>query len=162
MGMRTDQQFTQLYREQLPLITRYLLRRTETSAVEDLCSEVFEIAWAKRQSAPEGFELAWLYRISGHVVSNHRRKIARENAFIASLKEPNSAPSAEALAIADLTLSEAWKQLSSAEQSVLAITAFEGLGTVEAALALGISANAVSVRLHRARAHLSELLEFEE
>jgi RNA polymerase sigma-70 factor (ECF subfamily) len=160
--MRTDEQFTQFYREQLPLITRYLMRRSEPAAVEDLCSEVFEIAWNRRGNAPEGFELPWLYRIAGHVVSNHRRKIARENSFLAALKEPNSAPSAESLAVADLALSEAWKQLSSSDRSVLALIAFEGLGIAEAALALGISNNTASVRLHRARAHLSELLEFEE
>ena len=161
-GMRTDEQFTAFYREQLPLVTRYLMRRSEPAAVEDLCSQVFEVAWNRRENAPAGFELPWLYRIAGHVISNPRRKIARESSLLAALREASTAPSAESLAIADIALAEAWKQLSRSDRAVLALTAFEGLGIAEAALALGISTHAATVRLHRARAHLSELLEFEE
>ncbi len=160
--MRTEQQFTTLYRESLPLISKYLFRRVEANQVEELCSQVFEIAWQKRTAAPAGFELPWLYRIAANVISNHRRSLARETSLIASLREPNSAPSAESIALADIELAEAWAKLKPAEQNVLALAAFEGLGVHEISLALGISGNAAAVRLHRARANLALLLEYQE
>ncbi len=160
--MRTEQQFTSLYRESLPLISRYLFRRVTPDQVEELCSQVFEIAWQKRNAAPAGFEVPWLYRIAANVVSNHRRRAIRETKLIANLREPNSAPSAESIALADIELSEAWAKLKPSEQNVLALAAFEGLGVHEISLALGISGNAAAVRLHRARANLASLLEYQE
>jgi RNA polymerase sigma-70 factor (ECF subfamily) len=124
-----------------------------------VCSDIFLVAWTKRDSAPEGFELAWLYAIGGHVINNLRRKSQTGIKLISALSVPNFAPSAESLALADVALAEAWKQLKAGEQQVLALTALDALSVTEAAHTLGLSANAMSVRLNRARKHLATLLE---
>jgi len=117
------------------------------------------VAWNKKDSAPQGYELAWLYSIGGHIINNLRRKNQTGGKLIAALSVPNFAPSAESLALADVALADAWKQLKPVEQQVLSLTALDGLSVTEAAHALGISSNALSVRLNRARTHLAKLLE---
>ncbi len=155
----TPDEFSAIYREHQTPIAKFLARRVDFAEVEDLCSEVFEIAWARREQAALGFELPWLYRIAGFVVSNARRRTMSRNRFIASLSPADNAPSAESIAIADISLAQAWGKLAAGERAALALVAFEGLKVDEAATALGISANAASIRIHRARTKLAELLK---
>ena len=147
----TPQEFTNLYRGFLPQISSYLVRRCDHSDVEELASRVFEIAWRKRTSAPEGFELAWLYRIAGFVVANHRRAILSEKNFLMRFRPSDYAPSAEDIALSDIELSKAWKKLSNFEREAISLTAFEGLSQQEAAKVLEISPNAFTQRLAKAR-----------
>lgn len=150
----TPEKFTSLYREFLPQISKYLVRRCERSDVSELASRVFEIAWHKKGQAPQGYELAWLYRIAGFVVANHRRALKAEQNFLARFQPSDYAPSPEDIALADKNLASAWKKLSSFEREAISLTAFEGLSNIEAAVALEISPNAYSQRLSKARAKL--------
>ena len=150
--------FAAVYTEHLPAISRYLARRVERDAVEDLAADVFALAWRKRESVTRGEELPWLYRIAANLVANHRRKLAASTSFIASLRPADSAPAADDIVIADQQLANAWKQLQPADREVIALATFEELSIGEIASALGISANAVSIRLHRARKRLASLL----
>jgi len=155
----TPAEFSAIYREHQTPIAKYLARRVEFGQVEDLCSEVFEIAWQKREQAAEGYELPWLYRIAGFVIANSRRKTAGRSRLFSALSVTDHAPSAESIAIADIALADAWRKLSAAERGILALVAFEGLRVDQVATAMGLSANAVSIRVHRARAKLAELLK---
>jgi RNA polymerase sigma factor (sigma-70 family) len=148
------EEFTALYRGFLPQISSYLVRRCDRSDVEELASRVFEIAWRKRSQAPKDYELAWLYRIAGFVVANHRRAIKSEQNFIARFKSVDFAPSPEDIAIADLSLAKAWGKLSPFEREAISLTAFEGLSNQDAAQVLEISPNAFTQRLAKARAKL--------
>ena len=158
LSVMTPEQFVSNYREYLPLISKYLLRRVDRSEVEDLASKVFEIAWNKQDQALEGYVLQWLYRIAGFVVANHRRQLKNRTSVLALIQSDSSAPSAEEIAISDLALGEAWRKLSEPEKQVLALTSFEGLTTSEAAVVLEITNNALSIRLSRARTKLAKLL----
>lgn len=153
-----QKQFTNLYREFLPQVSKYLVRRVDKSDVEELASRIFEIAWLKRAQAPEGFELPWVYRIAGHVVANHRRAKLAESNFMLRLMPADFSPSAEDLAVFDLELSKAWRKLSAFEREIIALSAFEGLSNLEIAKVLEITANAASQRLTKARAKLRENL----
>jgi len=155
----TPDEFSAIYREHQTPIAKFLARRVDFVEVEDLCSEVFEIAWTKRADAVQGYELPWLYRIAGFAVANARRRANTRNRFIASLSPADHAPSAESIAVADIALAQAWAKLAAGERAMLALVAFEGLRVDEAAATLGITANAASIRLHRARAKLAELLK---
>jgi RNA polymerase sigma-70 factor (ECF subfamily) len=92
-------------------------------------------------------------------VANARRRANTRNRIIASLSPADHAPSAESIAVADIALAQAWAKLAAGERAMLALVAFEGLHVDEAAAALGITANAASIRLHRGRAKLAELLK---
>ena len=156
-----SQQFTETFRQFLPKVSQYLAYRVHANDIDDLASRIFEIAWQKRKSCPDGKELPWLYKISGFVVSNHRRKVTAIS--LALFDTDATAPSAEDLVIADLSIKQAWGKLEAKDRTVLALAAYEQLGAAEIALALGISNNAASIRLHRARKNFDSLLkEIEE
>ena len=157
-GVMDKVDFVRIYRELLPKIGQYLSRRVPLEEVEDIASLVFEVAWQKRSQVAPGEELPWLYKIAGFQVANFRRRQATFTNFIATSLKTTSAPAAEELATFDIDLAAAWKTLSSSEQALLALVAFEGFSVQDAAVATGITANTASTRLHRARKKLAAKL----
>jgi len=153
-----DAAFAAAYTQYLPAVSAYLSRRVERSAVEDLAADVFAVAWRKRASVPTGFELPWLYRTASYLVANHRRRAATSSALVALLRTADSAPSAEDIVVGDLNLAEAWRELRAKDREVLALSVFEDLPISSIAIALEISTNAASIRLHRAKKSLAALL----
>lgn len=140
-------------------IAKFLYRRVDANDVDDLVSEVFGVAWRKGSTVTVGEELPWLYRVATNLVANHRRKNARATRLLASLFAPDTSPSAESLAVADMSLAAAWGQLPPKSREVLALTAIDGLSVTDVAASLGITPNAVSVRLARARTHMRDALD---
>lgn len=155
----TPDQFNDLFRQNLQEITRFIARRVSEADVEDIAGDLFEIAWAKKNSIPEGLELAWLYKSARYLIANHRRKGENRSRITNLLSEPTSAPSAESIALADLELAEAWRQLSANEREVLALWAFDGLSGAALATALEVSVNNANVRLSRSKKRLAEILQ---
>ena len=152
-------QFVATFRSHLQDISKYLTRRVEVSQVEDLASEIFEIAWRKRDSCPEGFELAWLYKIAGFVVSNHRKKLSRRAITVPLLDHDRSAPSAEDVALDGSSVAQAFDELSAKDRQVLSLLVFEQLSIKEIAVVLGTTENNTSQRLKRARERLANNLK---
>jgi len=153
-----EETFAAVYTHYLPAVSSYLSRRVERAAVEDLAADVFAVAWRKRASVPAGFELPWLYRTASYLVANHRRRAATGSALVALLRNTDSAPSAEDIVIGDMSLAAAWRELRAKDREVLALAVFEDLPIASIAIALEISANAASIRLHRAKKSLAALL----
>jgi RNA polymerase sigma-70 factor (ECF subfamily) len=158
----TDETFERAYAQHLGAVSGYLYRRVETRFVEDLAADVFSIAWRRRATVAAGEELPWLYRISANVVANHRRRQATGVALFAALRPADSAPSAEDIVVADASLADAWRRLRPQERELLALALVEDLPVGDIAIALGISANATSIRLLRAKKRLAELLGADE
>ena len=151
-------EFEAVYRRHLPAVGAYLGRRVARDDVEDLAADVFAIAWRKRASVTAGEELPWLYRIASYQVANHRRRLAMRTRVLAALSVPDSAPAADALLGADPEPAAAWRTLSARHREVLALVVLEDIPVAEAAIALEVSANAVSIRLHRAKKALADAL----
>ncbi len=143
--------FTQRFADMRVPIAKFLYRRVEATEVDDLSAQVFEIAWRRGGAVTVGEELPWLYRVATNLVANHRRKNARAQHLLAAIVAPDTSPSAESIAIADIALANAWGQLPATSRQILALTALDGLSISETAVALDLTANAVSVRLNRAR-----------
>ena len=154
----TPEQFTEVFREHLPAISRYLSRRVAVDDVEDIAANVFEIAWIKRSQVVLGEELPWLYRIAAFQVANHRRRQSTVINFFMAQRTEQSSPSPEALAILDVDLAKAWKTLTPAESEILALVAFEDLSISDAAKVAAITANAASLRLFKARKKIESAL----
>ena len=155
----TAEEFGALFRAHITEISRFLARRLPADQVDDIASDLFEIAWNKRSKIPQGLELPWLYKTARYLIANHRRKEAGRQTILASLAEPVAAPSAEAIALADIELAQAWGKLNEKEREALALWALDGLEPKEVAIALGISENAANVRLSRAKKNLLSELE---
>lgn len=158
----TEQEFNDIFRAHLAETSRFIARRTKAEDVEDLAADLFALAWQKRASIPKGLELPWLYKSARYLISNHNRKQQGRASILAALKEPETAPSAESIALADIELAAAWKALNAKEQEILALWAFEGLEPKQLAIALEKSENACAIALSRAKARLTLLLDSEK
>ena len=154
----TPEHFSEVFREHLPALSRFLSRRVPLEEVDDIASQTFEVAWLKRDQVTEGEELPWLYRIATFQIANYRRKAETATNFLRTSLKPDAAPSPEAIAVLDVDLAVAWRSLSPTERTLLSLTAFEGLAVKDAASVLGIKPNAASLKLLRARKKLQELL----
>lgn len=157
----TEQEFNDLFRSYLSETSRFIARRTKAEDVEDLAADLFALAWQKRDSIPKGLELPWLYKSARYLISNHNRKQQGRTSILSTLQEPQSAPSAESIALADLELAEAWKGLSTKDKEILSLWAFEGLEPKQLAVALEKSENACAISLSRAKSKLTQLLNSE-
>ncbi len=151
-------EFADVYQQHLRAVSAYLARRVAPGDVEDLASDVFAIAWRKRAAVAPGEELPWLYRIASYQVANHRRRAAMRVKLLGVLTAPDSAPAADAFLDADPQLADAWSRLPARHREVLGLVVLDGVSVADAALALGISANAISIRLHRAKRALAQAL----
>ena len=151
--------FREIYREYLGPIRAYLARRVPFGDVEDLAADVFAVAWKKRSSVKPGEELPWLYRIASFVVANYRRKERHRLDVLWLFHEPDTAPAADSFLDNDPDLAQAWTLLTSAQREVLALVVVEGLAIQEAAIVMGTTPNALSIRLHRAKKMLAEGIE---
>jgi RNA polymerase sigma-70 factor, ECF subfamily len=155
----SPEEFNAIFRALLPEVSKFFARRVDSSDVEDLAADLFELAWSKRSQIERGLELAWLYKSARYLIANHHRKQSGRARIFAGLQEPISAPSAESIAVADFELASAWKTLSLRDQEILALWSFEGLEIPEIAKTLELSENAVNIRLSRARAALKSKLD---
>ncbi len=157
----TPDQFAEQYKANLPRIAAFIARRVDRSLVEDLCSDVFEIAYRKRDQAPQDTdrEFGWLCQIAQNLINNHRRREVTSKKLVVALSVPTSSPSAESVAVEDLHLRECWNQLKPKQQQILAMVAFDEMSIKDVAMVLGIKPNAATVRLSRAREAFNKLLE---
>lgn len=143
--------FEALYIRFADAVFRYAVRRTANAAdAEDVLAETFAICWRRLAEVPPGRELPWLYGVARRVVANQRRSRGRLDRLRARLE---SEPVA---AVVDLPGEEGrardvLDQLSEADQELLRLALWEQLTPSEIAVVLGVSENAVYIRLHRAR-----------
>jgi RNA polymerase sigma-70 factor (ECF subfamily) len=163
---RDVERFRTLFEAHWTAVERYARRRVEAHSSADVAAEVFAIAWRRRADLPVDV-LPWLYGVARRVVSNHRRAARRAAQLVDRLGA--ALPSADAPPLDDLGSSErvletlafetAFKRLSEGDQEVLALITWEGLDARRAAVALGCSVGAVTMRITRARRRLRRLLE---
>ncbi|MFI5035004.1 MAG: RNA polymerase sigma factor [Acidimicrobiales bacterium] len=145
---------------------RYSLRRlSDWSSCEDVVSETFLTAWRKRdQIPPRDRELAWLYGITFRVLSNQRRSRDRRDRLNSRLAleraDGNSAADDDSVDIEPVL--RAIRGLRESDRSILEHVYWERLAYREIAIVLGISENAVGIRINRAKKHLRTLLEGDE
>jgi RNA polymerase sigma factor (sigma-70 family) len=152
--------FDALYTEFQRPILAYAMRRSATQAdAEDAAAETFTIAWRKLDSIPADAPLPWLYAVARRVLANQRRGHGRRERLAALLtaREDVATPMRLGDAV-DGPAFAALTTLSPADQEVLRLVAWEELGNQEIATVLGITPNAVAIRLHRARARYAAAL----
>jgi RNA polymerase sigma factor (sigma-70 family) len=150
--------FDALFTEHQRPVLAYAMRRTPTLAdAEDVAAETFTIAWRKLETVPTD-ALPWLYAVARRVLANHRRGLGRRERLTALLRVEDVATPMRAGEAVDGPAFAALAALSPADQEVLRLVAWEELGNQQIAAVLGITANAVAIRLHRARARFADAL----
>ena len=158
--------FAELYERHARTIYNYLFRRlADWSEAEDLTAVVFLEAFRRRNEVVvvEGKLLPWLYGIATNVLRNRRRALRRQRDLTRQLaRQPRveDAPDAPARAEAAAQMRSVLTRIARlprAQQDVVALCIWSGLGYEEAAAALGVPVGTVRSRLARARAALTEL-----
>jgi RNA polymerase sigma-70 factor (ECF subfamily) len=138
-------------------VLAYALRRAATEAdAEEAASETFAVAWRRIRDAPDD-ALPWLYAIARRVIANQRRSGLRRIALHLRLTNVD-APAPERIGEEQGPATLALGRLPAADQELLRLVAWEELSHRQIAQTLGISENAVAIRLHRARRRLAESL----
>jgi RNA polymerase sigma-70 factor (ECF subfamily) len=156
-----EERFNRLMREHGDALHRYLRRRFrggDGTDVEDLLADVMTIAWRRLDDVPRDAEAPWLFGVARRRLSNARTRQVRRDRIAAPLRPKAPSPAAEDVALADLSLREALMKLPEKEREALTLTAWEGLGPEELAVALGVSVNAAAIRLSKAKTKLRVLL----
>lgn len=136
-------------------IYRYFRRRTDNAATaEDLCAEVFRIAWEKTGEGTSVSVLV-LFGVAKNVLRNHVRSSVRSESLLAAIQQERQSDSIAA----ESPIHDALTRLSPDDQEVLLLTYWDGLTSGEVSDLLNTSATAVRMRLHRARKTLSQLMQ---
>jgi RNA polymerase sigma-70 factor (ECF subfamily) len=148
------QRFERLVAEAYEPVQRYLLRRTDPSSADDVLGDVLLVLWRRLDDVPSGNTLPWVYGVARGCLANHRRSAARQERLVHRLAQVRPPDDPD-----DGALGQALEDLPVADQEILRLWAWEQLPPRELAVALGISANAAGIRLHRAKRRLKKLLE---
>jgi RNA polymerase sigma factor (sigma-70 family) len=159
---RSDQsRFERLYQENWRAILAYASRRlSSVDDAEDAVAETFVVAWRRRDLVPAAPDARiWLYGVCHRVVANMLRSRNRRQRLVDRLRVPTRPDALSTEWSGDVA--EALATLSQADQEILRLVAWEGLTYDEVAKTLAISANAVGIRIFRARGKLAKALSLD-
>ncbi|KAA1419079.1 sigma-70 family RNA polymerase sigma factor [Nocardioides humilatus] len=137
-------------------LRRYVLRRVPADAVDDVLADVFLVLWRRLDDVPTDDPLPWAYGVARGCVANAQRAARRRLSLverITRLDPPR--PNVEDDDPDHADLREALDRLPTLDREVVTLWAWEGLAPREIATVTGLSANAVSIRLHRAKQRLA-------
>ena len=141
-------------------VQRYLRRRATAGEADDVFADVLLTIWRRVDDVPDDAVLPWSYGVARRSLSNHRRAASRQLRLVERL-EAERAPARvddPADSLEDEALAAALGALPIADQEILRLWAWEHLEPREIAQTMGTTANAVSLRLSRARKKLADHL----
>lgn len=156
--------FTSAYREHYSSVRAYAAACVPASEVDDIVAETFLVAWRRWAEVPTDWMRGWLIGVARNTVRSRRRATRRATSFLdqlAALPEPTTPdPDEHHQASHELRLlRRAMSTLTSRDQEILLLAGPYGLQLDEISLALDVTKNAATVRLHRARQRLRGVFE---
>ncbi|MGV9771508.1 RNA polymerase sigma factor [Streptosporangium sp. NPDC003464] len=148
-------------------IHRYVARRLDTDAADDIAAETFLVAFRDRDrfDAERGGVRPWLYGIATNLLARHRRSEVRRWKALSRIEAAGHVDSHEnAVAVRVVAgqvtgrLAGALAGLAKRDRDVVLLVALGGLAHAEVAAALDIPYGTVASRLNRARKQLRRAL----
>jgi RNA polymerase sigma-70 factor (ECF subfamily) len=139
-------------------VLAFALRRTPNEAdAEDAVAETFAVAWRRVDRLPEPeAAFPWLLATARRILANQHRGTGRRLRLGLRLNaQPQDVPTIHAVETPAL---EALSRMRPDDQELLRLLVWDGLSQAEVGEVLGISANAVGIRRHRARGRFAEEL----
>jgi RNA polymerase sigma-70 factor (ECF subfamily) len=155
--------FEDLARGLVEPLRRFLVRRTDPATADDVLADTLLVCWRRYDDLPAE-PLPWAYGVARNCLANAERGERRQRRLavrVASVSRPDVVPDpADALGnqAGDEAVTAALAELRPAEAELLRLWAWEQLGPGEIGVVLGITPNAASIRLHRAREKLADRL----
>lgn len=165
-----EARFRSLFDSAYPDLLRFVERRVHASHAEDVVADAFLVAWRRFDGIPPDpdAQRAWLFGVARRSLLNNERGHKRQRALAVKIAETapddSTGPAGSVgddteVARSRVELAAAWPKLSATDQEALALVAWDGLSSPEAASVLGISAVAFRLRLSRARRALRRQLD---
>jgi RNA polymerase sigma-70 factor, ECF subfamily len=149
--------FERLFADVYAPLQRFVRRRADAAAVDDVVAETLLILWRRLDDVPAEAELAWCYGTARRCLANTWRADERRNR-LARRVASQPATVDDAGAETDAELVAALDELSGDDREIVRLWAWEQLAPREIAVVLAISPNAASIRLHRAKQRLAARL----
>jgi RNA polymerase sigma-70 factor (ECF subfamily) len=161
-----ERAWSELYAAHFDFVYRTAWRLgADASEVEDICQEVFVVAFRKLSSFVDGRFTTWLYRVVANVVADrHRQRRFREGLRRLFGREPAVAPpplrpdrafeAREDKAVVDAVL----RRMGARKREVLVLFEIEGLPGEKVAELVGCKLETVWSRLHYARRDFERIL----
>lgn len=134
-------------------VLAYARRRTAQLAdAEDAVAETYLVVWRRMDRLPASTpeRLPWLLGIARRVIANQRRGASRRAGLLRKV-EASADATPPMRALGESPVLAAMEHLGDTDREILQLVAWEGLSHSEVGVALGISSNAATIRLHRAR-----------
>lgn len=159
-----DKWFDWMFRTFYEPVWAYAARRVGLAGADDIASCTFQTAWHKRHRIPKDDEravVAWLYRVAWGHVRNATRGEGRRQRLVGLLRQlPPDQPGDGAHDEEEVrtAMETAMARLRPKDVEILRLHYWEDLAVEEVGRVLGLTPNAVRVRLCRARLRLAELL----
>jgi RNA polymerase sigma-70 factor (ECF subfamily) len=158
-----EARFGALYDAHFAHVTGYVRRRADDPHdAADVIAETFLVAWRRLDDVPSGDPARfWLYGVARRALANQRRgdRRRRDLTARAAARLGRDLAAARPVGTAPPEVAAAFGALHADDRELLGLVAWEGLDAGEIAAVLGISRNAVRIRLHRARRRLTHQLE---
>lgn len=149
-------EFTAIYEDHYLAVRQFTAWQCEPSELDDLVADVFLVAWRRFNDLEAAWARPWLFGVAKNVLRSRQRSVRRAAAFVNQLValRPALATNLDAgeLSIEDVELIKAGLQaLTSDDQEILILSTWYEMTAPELAIALSITKNNATVRLHRAR-----------
>jgi RNA polymerase sigma-70 factor (ECF subfamily) len=155
--------FEAIFAEHYDAVLAYAAARADIDTAREVVADTFLVAWRRLDIVPAQ-PRGWLIAVARRVLADHRRSVSRRDSLISRVSRervPVAAAPDDALIHREQLLG-AWQGLSSSDQEVLRLIAWDGLSRTDAAEALGCTRAGFAVRLHRARKRFESLLAAQE
>jgi RNA polymerase sigma-70 factor, ECF subfamily len=154
-GTDREIRFTELARAVGDPLRRFVVRRAEASQVDDVLADTMLVLWRRLDDVPRDEPLPWCYGVARGCLANAHRSSRRRQRLTDRLAtvRVSQAPAE------DPDLHDALARLSPDDRELVRLWAWEELQPHQIATVLGVTPNAVSIRLHRARKKLATLLD---
>ena len=148
--------FEQLYNTYFPDVYRFAVWLThDTTQAEDVASETFIRAWAKRDRLRTETLKGYLFAIARNIFIKHRHRSNKNEQLPDELTDGSPDPHRAAAARMDLDrVTRALSQMPSPDRLALVLRTEHSLPYEEIARVLEISVGAARVKVHRARRRL--------
>ena len=138
-------------------VRRYLARRTDPATADDVLSETLLVCWRRLGEVPAD-HLPWVYAVARNCLANAERGRRRQERLVARISSVDPPPQVVAGPGEGDDLTAALAGLRPEDAELLRLWAWEDLTAARIAVVLGITPNAASIRLHRAKQRLREEL----
>ena len=164
MDSDNDTRFEALYRAHAREVYAYCLRRSNIDEAKDAMSEVFVVAWRRREELPDGDDvLPWLYGVSRKVLANRSRSYRRRQRLASKVagQQETSVPGPESQIVRNeehAELLKALAKLSETDQEILRLVEWDGLSREQVAEMQFVSRAAIDKRIRRAYKKLARTL----